>query len=72
MVLSLLSLLLIRSAAALAATLQVGAGIKGDARAIRTRAPAFRDNGSFVDLAPWVRAAFPALRRRGLRNLTAR
>jgi hypothetical protein len=52
--------------------LKIGVGASADdMRAIRSRVPAFADNGSFVDCAEWLQARFPGLKRPGLRGAAA-
>ena len=51
---------------------KVGVGVSDDVKAMRTRAPAFTDNGSFCDLRDWLGPAFPSLGKLGLRNACAR
>mmetsp|Transcript_1896 Transcript_1896/g.3656 ORF Transcript_1896/g.3656 Transcript_1896/m.3656 type:complete len:329 (-) Transcript_1896:757-1743(-) len=52
--------------------LKLGVGsTKDDIRALRSRAPKFEDNGSFIPLDVLVKAKYPSITRPGLRGITA-
>jgi hypothetical protein len=50
---------------------KVGVGVTNDVQAIRTRAPGFDDNKSFMPLEGLLKAKFPQLTQIGLRGVTA-
>lgn len=51
--------------------MKAGVGVSGDRDAIARISSGFNDNGSFMDLRPFIKAKFPLVRRQGLRNIVA-